>query len=372
MRIVKATKGDVPLLIGLSGASGSGKTFSALRLAMGIAGGGKIVGIDTESGRMRFYAERFDFDYLDLQPPFTPTRYLEALRAAKEAGAAVIIVDSMSHEHEGTGGILEMHEAELERMAGSDWKRREAVKFAAWIKPKKEHNAFVTEVLRLGIHLIFCFRAKDKLKMVRNAKGKQEPVSMGWQPICADRFEYEMTVSLVIPPNSKGVPDLDAGPTKLLDGIDQLIKPGQQIDEAMGQRLLGWARGSAAAPAPAPALGPSLLERAEEAASRGSEAYREFFQGIGREGRKALEQDHEAFKAEAAKADASPEPEPEQTEPWAVVERLINEAAKFDSRRPLETWRATTVAHAIEKHGLQQEHVEEIDKHIEMKKKGLT
>src|SRR4051794_9429683 len=99
-----AVRERTPLLIGLAGPSGSGKTFSALRLATGLAAGGPVFFVDTESRRGLHYADQFRFQHCDLTAPFRPNSYLEALTAAKAAGAAVVIVDSMSHEHEGPGG----------------------------------------------------------------------------------------------------------------------------------------------------------------------------------------------------------------------------------------------------------------------------
>ncbi|KKL95280.1 hypothetical protein LCGC14_1856230, partial [marine sediment metagenome] len=239
-----AVRGQTLLMLGIAGPSRSGKTYSALRLALGMTGGdaSKVFCIDTESGRARQYAERFgQFMHCDLQAPFTSDRYEEAILAAQEAGAAVIIVDSMSHEHEGPGGILEQHETELDRMAGQDWGKRDRMKFSAWIKPKAAHNKFVNRVLQVNTHMIFCFRAKDKLVLVKNAKGKQEPVSAGWQPICADRFEYEMTGMLVLPPGANGMPDLGANAAGLREPLDTMIKGPEQLNEALGERLIKWA-----------------------------------------------------------------------------------------------------------------------------------
>ena len=105
-----ATREQTPLLIGLVGPSGSGKTFSALRLATGIqrAVGGDIAMIDTEARRSLHYADKFRFKHLEFTPPHGPDRYLEALQAAVSMGAKTIIVDSMSHEHEGAGEQLDL------------------------------------------------------------------------------------------------------------------------------------------------------------------------------------------------------------------------------------------------------------------------
>lgn len=98
-----AVRTQTPILLGLAGPSRSGKTYSALRIATGLAQGQPIFMIDTESGRGLMYAEKFTYQYGELSAPFTSERYLQAIEDAKAAGAKVIIVDSMSHEHEGPG-----------------------------------------------------------------------------------------------------------------------------------------------------------------------------------------------------------------------------------------------------------------------------
>lgn len=246
-----AVREQTSVMIGLAGPSSSGKTYSALRLATGMANGGPIFFIDTESRRALHYADKFKFEHGELVAPFRPSAYLEAMEAAKKAGAKVIIIDSMSHEHEGPGGILEWHEEELTRMAGEDWNKRERMKFTAWIKPKREHNRFVNSVLQLGVHVIFCFRAKEKLKLIKNSNGKLEPTPQGWQPICAERFEFEMLALLMLPPNSQGKIDLEQEATKLQGQHAGLFPQGAQISEEMGQRIAAWAAGGKVAAAAA-------------------------------------------------------------------------------------------------------------------------
>lgn len=236
-----------PLLIGLAGPSGAGKTFSALRLAKGIAGGGKVFMIDTEARRGLHYAKMFDFQHGEMNAPFTPQAYMEAIQGAAKAGATVCIVDSTSHAHEGSGGILEQHETELTRMAGDDYRKREQMKFAAWIGPKKDHNRFVNTILQVQMHMIFCFRAKDKLDL-RKVDGKLKPVQAGWTPICTDRFEYEQTMLLVLPPGAKGVPDLNEPATKIQEQHKSIVTPGNQLTEEMGAKLAAWASGDAINP----------------------------------------------------------------------------------------------------------------------------
>lgn len=256
----RAVREQTPLLIGLGGPSGSGKTATALKLARGILGSDEgIFFVDTEAGRAKHYAcapgeqpgpFKFAFEHCDLDAPFSPDRYAEAIAAAVKAGAEVVIIDSMSHAHEGAGGLLESHERELERMAGQDYQKRERVKFSAWIGPKRAQNQFVNEILQKRVHLIFAFRAKDKLELRKREGGKTEPVSVGWTPICSDRFEYEMTSLLMLPPNAKGVPDLAAPSTKINEHHKAFFPAGQAIDEQAGAQLAAWAKGGAPASAP--------------------------------------------------------------------------------------------------------------------------
>lgn len=250
-----AVREQTALLLGIAGCSGSGKTLSALRLARGILGGDDgIFVVDTEANRALHYACApgedpgpflFKFQHCAMSPPFSPDAYREVLGEAVNAGARVVIVDSMSHLHEGEGGVLEMHEAELQRMAGNDYGKRERMKFAAWISPKAANGKLVNWILQQKCNFIFCFRAKDKMKLIKNAQGKMEPVQLGWTPICSDRFEYEMTSLLMLPPTARGVPDLNLEATKINAHHVQFFPAGKPIDEAAGKALARWAAGGA-------------------------------------------------------------------------------------------------------------------------------
>lgn len=239
----------VPLLIGLVGPSGSGKTFSALRLATGIQEvvGGEIFVVDTEQRRSLHYADRFNFKHVDFQAPFGSLDYLEALRYCKDQGAGVVVIDSCSHEHDGPGGLLEQHEAELDRIAGNDFKKRDRTQFLAWQKPKagrrKLINAITTE---LGMPVIFCFRAKKTTKPV---PGKQ-PLDMGWTSIGADEWMFEMALNALLLPGSNGYPTWHSDmpgeqmTIKLPEQFRGLADRDRQLDENVGKHLANWAAGN--------------------------------------------------------------------------------------------------------------------------------
>lgn len=244
-----AVRSEVPLLIGLVGPSGGGKTKSALRLADGIKaavgpGAGPIVFIDTESRRALHYAGEHQFKHIRFDGPFSPLRYLEAIQYARALKPSVIIVDSMSHEHEGPGGVLEQHSKFLDRKAGDDWGKRQAMSMLAWAEPKQQRRHLINGILQVDVPaMIFCFRAKEKLKPV---KGK-EPEHLGWMPIAGEEFVFEMTVCALLPPGCKGVPEWRPEEK----GSQSIIKlPGQfqnllngQLDEEMGRAMAEWAAG---------------------------------------------------------------------------------------------------------------------------------
>ena len=242
-----AVRENVNLLISVAGGTGSGKTYTAMRLASGMAEGKRFCVIDTEAGRAKHYADQFDFDHGDMEPPFRPSAYIEAIKAADNAGYPVIVVDSASHEHAGDGGLLDWHDEELDRMAGNDWKKREACKMAAWIKPKTAHKKFVSQLLQVRAHLILCFRAQEQIEMVRNDKGKTEikpksgPTGLkGWHPICEKSLPFEMTASFLLLADNPGIPH----PIKLQEQHKSAFEPGKQITEETGKRLAEWANGS--------------------------------------------------------------------------------------------------------------------------------
>ena len=242
-RFKPAQSGEAPFILGLSGPSRSGKTYSALRIAMGMVDG-KVEDIflgDTENGRAKQYVDRFgNFMHCNLEPPFKYSRYLELISDAVSEGAEIVIADSVSHAHEGVGGMLDQHDEELDRMAGNDWNKHNKMKFTAWIKPKAEMNKFIQAIIRLPVPVIFCFRAKEKTRMVTGKGGKQEPINIGLRAICSDELNYEMSSMLMLPENARGTPDLDHTGGGLREPFNKFIKPGVQLNEKLGKEFNEW------------------------------------------------------------------------------------------------------------------------------------
>lgn len=241
--IKDAIRQQVPVLIGLSGASGSGKTYSGLRLATGMqkVTGGDIAVIDTESKRALHYADRFRFKHVEFGAPFGSLDYLAVISHVVKQGYRNVIIDSASHEHEGVGGYLETHATELARLGG-DKKNN----FTAWIKPARERRQLINGLLQLNANFIFCFRAKDKLKIIPGGN----PVELGFMPIAGDEFVYEMTLSALLYPGARGVPTWNSN----LPGERTMIKLPEQfrdmfvegkhpLDEEAGRLIAEWAAG---------------------------------------------------------------------------------------------------------------------------------
>lgn len=247
-----ATRENVGMLIGLVGGTGSGKTYTGMRLAAGICGDQPFAVIDTEARRALHYADSFKFDHADLGAPFCPEAYIEAIHAADKAGYPVILVDSVSHVWAGDGGVLDWHEAELDRMAGDDWKKREACKVAAWIKPKMSHKKMVQSLLQVRAHLILCFRAEQKIEMVREGgktviQAKQSLTGLdGWIPVCEKMLPFELTTSLLFTADAPGIPK----PIKLQEQHRALFPLDKMVNEEAGARIAQWARGGASASEP--------------------------------------------------------------------------------------------------------------------------
>jgi ABC-type dipeptide/oligopeptide/nickel transport system ATPase subunit len=243
----EAARTAVPVSIGLFAPSGAGKTRSALRIATGMqeVTGGDIFGIDTESKRMLHYADKYRFKHVPFAAPFGSLDYLEAIKYCVSQGAKTIIIDSMSHEHEGPGGYLMSHADEIQRMAGDDWKKAERVKFSAWIKPAANRRQLINGMLQMDVNFVMCLRSKEKLKLERG----KDPEPLGWMPIAGDEFLYELTTAALLLPGAKGVPTWfpeGVGERQMAKTADQfapIYRKEGPLDEEVGRMLATWGAG---------------------------------------------------------------------------------------------------------------------------------
>ena len=220
MELHKASRKQAKIKLALQGTAGSGKTMSALLLASGITDYSKIAVIDTENHSADLYAHLGDYSVLQLSQPFTPERYITAIKTCEDAGMEVIIIDSISMEWEGQGGILNLHG----NMAGNS--------FTNWNKITPRHNAFVQKILQSNCHIIATIRTKTDYAVVEK-NGKYVPEKLGMKGITRDGMDYEMTI----------VFDLDikhlARATKDRTGLF-MDKPEEVITLKHGKRILVW------------------------------------------------------------------------------------------------------------------------------------
>ena len=226
----KAKREQVWIKVLLTGASGCGKSYSALRLAKGIAGkcGSSIAYIGTEGSRNKYYADGFDYDLLELEEPFTCEKYMEAIDAAIDSGYKVLIIDSMTHEWK---WLNDTHQ----KMPGNGINN--------WGKLKPRHNNFMEKVLFSPIHVIATARAKDNWVM-EEKNGKQIPKKVGMGAQQDKDISYEYTVSLMIEQDTH-VAASDKDNTHLFDGRYDMLT------EKDGEKLFDWAnKGDKPAPKP--------------------------------------------------------------------------------------------------------------------------
>lgn len=270
-----AARENVKLLIGLAGASGAGKTKTALELATGLSPSGKIGFLDTEARRGLHYASEYKFNHADMRPPFGPDRFIDGIQAAEAAGMEVCIIDSASHEYDGEGGIMDWADqlAEGTPKPGienprkpndgdgwKDWAVKPVVSPGNWKEPKLAHKKMMNQLLQARCHIIFCLRADEKIRILKpgdelpngERARKTEIVPLGWTPICEKRFMYEMTLSLTLRPDMPGRPQFDL-PHKMQDQHRHMFPAGEFITRRAGAELAAWASGAELA-------GPSAID----------------------------------------------------------------------------------------------------------------
>ena len=184
----KAERKKAKLRLAMCAPSGAGKTYSSLLLAQGL--GGRIAMIDTERGSGELYSNLCEYDVCQIEPPYTPQKYVAAIRAAEKEGYSVIIIDSLTHAWSGQGGILEEVDKRKSK-PGND--------FAAWREVTPQHNALVDAILQSSCHIIATMRTKTAYDMVKDDRtGKVKPVKVGLSPVQRDGMEYEFTIVLDI------------------------------------------------------------------------------------------------------------------------------------------------------------------------------
>lgn len=189
MQFTKAVRKKSKLRLALTGPSGSGKTYSALLIAKGL--GGKIAVIDTENGSASLYSDICEFDTLELVPPYSPERYIAAIKAASDAGYDVLVIDSTTHEWSGSGGCLEINESTAQvKYRGNTW--------SAWNETTPRHRKFIDAMLQSNMHIIATGRSKTETSQEDTGNGKKKVVKLGMKTEQRDGFEYEFTCVLDI------------------------------------------------------------------------------------------------------------------------------------------------------------------------------
>lgn len=225
INIRPAVRGGSKAIIGIAGISGSGKTYTALKIARGMVSSASEIGfLDTENKRGSLYADILDAPFMiaDLYPPFSPSRYAAAIKEFQDAGVKVLVIDSVSHEWEGEGGCDDIANAPL----------KNGKKMANWIGAKREHKAFMNVLLQCDMNIICCIRAREKTDF----KDPMKPVSLGLQPVCEKNFMFEMTASLLMENEGKNQTFL-----KLPSFLKTAFGNGVgYLDEKTGQSLINW------------------------------------------------------------------------------------------------------------------------------------
>jgi hypothetical protein len=261
-RIQKASKKKSKLRTLLDGASGSGKTLSALLIAKAF---GRAVIIDTEKGSASLYADHpllkgYEFDVLELSVPYNPERYIEAIQECEAGDYDVIIVDSISPEWNGEGGCLEIQN----KLGG---------RFQDWARVTPRHNKFVETILQSKCHMILCCRSKQGYVIDENTR---KVTKVGVEPQQRDGLDFEMTTVFHL--NENHMAEAKKDRTSLFDGKEHVIT------EKTGQIMIEWLNsGVDHVELPPPVADPKFISAMEQQKERlGEEKFNEmlFIKGV--------------------------------------------------------------------------------------------
>jgi len=222
MQLKQSKRENVKLRLGISGPSGFGKTHSALLLAYGMTQDwNKVAVIDTENSSASLYSDLGNFNVLDLSVPYSPERYIEAIEVCEKAGIEVVVIDSITHEWQGAGGCLQIHE----KLGG---------RFQDWAKVTPRHQAFIDKILQSTCHIITTTRRKVDYSLDASSNGRTKVVKHGTKEITREGFEYELTVNFELI-NDQHLVKASKDRTGLF-----MNKPEFIITSKTGERLLKW------------------------------------------------------------------------------------------------------------------------------------
>ena len=240
----KAEKTRAKLRLNINGPSGSGKTWTSLEVARHLVTGGRTALIDTEHGSASKYADIFEFDTVELKPPFHPTSYIEAIKAAGTAGYDVLIIDSLSHGWAGPGGVLELKDDFARQQKYND--------YTAWGPAGKLQDKLVEALLNAPMHVIGTMRSKMKYAMEQNASGGRTRTTIrkvGMEPVQRGGITYEFDV----------VGDMDVENVMVISKTRCSELQGKvfhQPGAKLAKILVNWLKGTKPKPVPTPTPAP--------------------------------------------------------------------------------------------------------------------
>lgn len=309
--------------VGLSGASGTGKTYSALRLARGMAkgatgkDGGAVGFVDTENCRALHYKAdfpemvHFDMSAVDENGAmigFGPERWIAVIDAAEAEQLPVLVIDSFSHAWEGVGGVLDLHAQTLDRLTGGDDSKKDARSQLAWANVKPRYRRLVDRIVRAKCNIVICTRAKpvmqagfgDKAKNARPTKTRRADVP--WDPAADGDLMFEMTAMMILDPKAPGCP---VHQIKCADQFKMLFDKSRPMTEATGFAMAEWARGAGES-----AAQKALLDQARSEARKGKDSLQAFWKSQDQDRRPRIQTIMDELKklaidADAAKSDAT-------------------------------------------------------------------
>ena len=221
MKLEQASRKRAKIKMALQGPSGAGKTMSALLLAYGLCNQwSKIAVIDTENHSAELYSHLGKYNVVNIGASYTPEKYCEAIKLCENAGMEVIIIDSISHEWDGSGGILDVHG----NMAGNS--------FTNWSKLTPRHNSFIQTILQSTSHIIATIRSKQDY-VLQEKNGKMVPEKVGTKGVTREGMDYEFTLVLDI--------DIKHHATATKDRTNLFSdQPQFKITSDTGSKILAW------------------------------------------------------------------------------------------------------------------------------------